>query len=111
MSSTTAKKKPSVKNSLKPSDICRIIEACKSSGVRDFQMGSLHIQFGEAIQETRETWNDFAVNSTNSGTQTESVDQQSARKLSEEEIDQLKLTDPAAYERLLLSGELDGTEI
>jgi hypothetical protein len=111
MNSTIRKKTGTVQKSLKSSDICRIIETCKSSGVSSFQLGSLHIQFGESFPEPKESWSDFTAKQTESGTQTTKVSHQSARKLSEEEIDQLKLTDPVSYERLILSGELDGTQL
>lgn len=111
MSSTTRKSTKQFQKTLKTADICRIIESCKTSGVSRLQFGNLHIQFGEPIHEPKESWSEFTAKSTSSGTQTEDAAKQSVRKLSEEEIDQLKLTDPAGYERLILSGELDSAEI
>jgi hypothetical protein len=73
-------------------------------------MGSLHIQFGGYVAPINESWSEFTAKATSSSTQTRDQANQSARKLSEEEIDQLKLTDPVSYERLILSGELDSAQ-
>lgn len=111
MSSMTRKSPKAVQKTLKPSDICRIIETCKASGVSRLQLGSLHIQFSGSFPEAHDSWSEFTAKASQAGTQTDQRSKQSARKLSEEEIDQLKLTDPASYERLILSGELDSAEI
>jgi hypothetical protein len=100
MNSTKAKKPQRLQNSLKSSDICRIIETCKTSGVSDFQLGNLHIKFGQPTV----TWPTDLVPPLD--TPTSAQDHQKARKPSEEEQMDLILSDPAEYEKRVLSGEI-----
>lgn len=100
MNSTKLKKSPNLQNSLKSSDICRIIETCKKSGVLDFKLGGLHINFGPPPN----TWPADLVPPLD--TPTSGPDAQKARKPSEEEQMDLILSDPAEYEKRVLSGEI-----
>ena len=109
MSSTTIKNSGPIEKVLKTSEVRSIMRQCKASGITDFSWGSLHIKRSESVDGSKDSWTDFTMQQP-TGTQTVGPLKQSARKLSEEVIDQLKLTDPAGYERLILSGELDGDQ-
>ena len=105
MNSMKTKSLNKPQKTLKASDICRIIDACKASGVTDFQMGSLRINFGESIRHANQ-WVDPKLPLP---TPQEEADlaKQSARKLSEEQEADLIVSDPVAYEQSVLSGELE----
>lgn len=90
-------------NSLANADaICKIIRAATNSGIREIKIGALFMAFGPLDQAAPQPLDTV---------ETKSVEQETKHILEQthlqDEMDQLKLSDPLAYERLV-EGELEG---
>lgn len=88
-------------------DLCRIIKECAKSKVRELNLGALNLAFGPTDQLDLKPLDSV---------ETKPLEQ--AMKISEEErlrekearfqdeLDQLRLTDPLAYEKYIAEGDL-----
>lgn len=101
MNSTKTKTANKVQKPLKSSDICRIIDACKKAGVREFRFGALSLTFDEPGNTP--SWP--KSQKSNSKARPPSSDEEKGIRtpaLSPEELEELNLRDPSAYERAIL---------
>lgn len=89
-------------------DICAIIEAGHKGGVSRLKLGALLIEFTPRKMEPDPILMHEDPISDQSGTTqaTTEQDEKKSREPSEADLDDLLITDPAAYEKLILSGEL-----
>lgn len=87
-------------------DLCRIIKECATYGVREVQFNGLHLIFGESDQPPK-ILNRLRPNPSSKKAKT-ITDEAHATELADrvfQDLEELKLTDPLSYEKLL-EGEL-----
>ncbi len=107
---------------LKPRDICAIIRVCGETGVQELKLGELQISFKadqkalvahgtQTPTESQESESQpsglLAVVSEH---QTEFEFDEDEQDLKEERLALMQIEDPAGYEKLLASGDLDDGE-
>lgn len=94
-------------------DLCRIIAVCAKNGILEARVGELQLIFGKKDQSFQ---NPFASVQTKPNEQqiqkiSEEAKEQDRISRIEYDLEELKLSDPLGYERLLGVGELgDGGE-
>lgn len=91
-------------------DLCKIIAVCAKHGVSEVSVGELHLSFGMRDQQTNtyqpRTRPVPTRNKAAQKIQSEAEASDIAHQLSED-IEELKLSNPLAYERLLATGEVE----
>lgn len=98
-------------------NVCEIIKACGSAGVSKLKFGDLELEFHirEEKQEITQTIPMYSVSHTyqddnSQGPESDSVSpellQKQEAELKQQEVSEMLITDPAAYEELLFSGAL-----
>lgn len=94
---------------MKGSDICRIIKACKDSGVKHFVFGDLEFVFGDTQEPFRTATTYQQEKSLEIGKDLTDNDHDSAEQdILEDHLANLALTDPSAFEEVALKSELNG---
>lgn len=82
-------------------EICSIIKACANTSVREFRIGDLYLAFGPKDPSVQ-----MVETKPLQATEiSEEARTQAIAERVEQDLDELKLTDPFAYERLL-GGEI-----
>ena len=97
------------KNGLDPVALCAIIKQCGESGVQEFKWGDLHVLFSISGPPGRLPGIVHTLAPLKSFLQEEVLpeNEESAR---ENQMEQLKLTDPVAYENLVTQGRIDSAD-
>ena len=88
-----------------PKELCKIIEVCAAQGVHEFNFNGIYLVFGGADQPTQK----HSPIKTKSGQANKITEEAEAQQLAfqrEQSLEELRLTDPLAYERLI-EGELE----
>ena len=90
-------------------DLCRIIETCAKSHVRELKLDSLFLQFGLADQPIQS----LATETKFSEQASQEIEAEATKQLNvaalQQDLDELKISDPLAYEQLLGGNLEDGT--
>lgn len=106
---------PDTKTVFNVEQVCAIISKCAESGVTELKFGDLHVSFQPKSEQTTQaaTWARPAHHSDTEiseellrQTDKERLEQDE-RRFREEQLAEMMLTDPLAYEELLASGELE----
>ena len=87
--------------------ICRIIEVCGRSGVREFHAGRIKLLFGNVVQapDLEPLFIPPAVERAIETQTRESIEKEEIN-LKREELEQMVIEDPARFEELIRSGDL-----
>ena len=95
---------------LQVKDICIIIDKCRKGCVEEFTYGPLHIRFGgtpEAIARTTAATPEIV----------DQIEKESKKafiedviKYKQDQVDELKLTNPMLYEELLVRGDIENAK-
>ena len=91
--------------------ICRIIEVCGKSGVREFNLGKMKLLFGNVVQAPtlEPIFIPEAIERAVESQARESLEKEEIRSKSDE-LEQMVIEDPARFEELLKSGDLGDEE-
>lgn len=89
------------------SDLCRIIKICAKYKVREIQIGELNLVFGLSDKANHKTSRVVETKSIEQASQKIKEEVQTKDRVDrlEEDLEELRLTDPLAYERLI-GGEI-----
>jgi len=92
-------------------EICRIIEMCGKSGVREFRAGKLEILFGKIVQvpDQEPIYVPEAVERAIESQARESLENDEILS-KKAELEQMVIEDPSRFEELLKSGDLRDEE-
>jgi hypothetical protein len=99
-------------------DLCLIIEACKTHAVAELKFGDLEIRWTPGLSplplaypSSVESIPEAAISATQTKVAEHALEQDEVL-MRQEQLEHLKITDPLAYERLMMSGEFgdDGSE-
>jgi hypothetical protein len=88
--------------------ICRIIEVCSRSGVREFSGRGIKVSFGQVAQ-TPAYESVYVPEALERAQDTQARESQftDELKIRDSELDQMVIEDPSRFEELLRSGDLD----
>ena len=101
------------KKTLKNTDVCNIIRTCKAAEVTELKFGDLHILWGKkALLGNVEDANALAAEEMAEAQKKIEDKELEIQDLENKEnlLELLKIEDPAEYERMILSGELENAE-
>jgi hypothetical protein len=112
-----AKNEPTVKRDLSAQDICALIKACGEYGVAQLKLGDLELAF---TSQTERSWlhqarhaptlhshlPEAAISEAHPNEQNEHSLEQAELALKNDQLAELLLTDPAAYEEAVLREDL-----
>lgn len=95
---------------LSAKDIVVLIRACKGMGVTELKFGSLHIRFSEQVtqEKPRDQVPKIPVETINQ-IEDETLESQES-DIKQTQLELMLIENPAEYERLVQSGELDDRE-
>ena len=88
-------------------DICAIIDACGKSGVLEFKYGRLSLKFAGFVQYEETLPN---ICATDMDVINDISDRKDDINESQENLEEMLLTDPEKYEELVSRGELEHAE-
>jgi hypothetical protein len=104
------------KKALDTDGICSIIEACSRAGVAELKFGSLHVSFLPKLEQAqRVVWESASAPSSSDAAHSDAIQKTNdeerlmfdEKALREQQLDEMMITDPLAYEELIASGELE----
>jgi len=97
-------------------DVCEIIAACATNGVSMLKYGTLEVQFKDSHTPCKEKIEDQPIEIHSQGPEKEiptmspEVLQKIEQDMKQAELEQMLVTDPAQFEELLSSGEIEHEE-
>lgn len=88
-------------------DLCKIISTCSKSNVRSISFWGIKLEFGQENQLVQQPLDEIQTRSFETKSQqiVKEVEEQERRIAREAELENLKLLDPLAWERLQFEGE------
>jgi hypothetical protein len=99
---------------LKAEEVCSILKVCAEAGVNEITFRDLNVRFGPPAETRRPEQDAESASPSSSETvlseiaakiDQETIEEQEIR-IREQQLDELRITDPLAYEKLVISGEL-----
>lgn len=87
-------------------EIVKIIEACGKNGVSHFKMGEVEINFNGFVKHTKSDYAEKVESITESEVIVDpNLQAQVNYELQQEEVENLLITDPLAYEELMMNSD------
>lgn len=90
-------------------DLCKLIRVCAESGIYEVKFKEIHLIFGEGHKLPIKKTHKIETRSQEQKSKEISEEASMAErlKMNEMEVEELRLTDPLAYETLIAQGDLD----
>ncbi len=95
---------------MKYNELAKIIEACGKNGVTHFKMGDIEMTFNGVVIHSEKDYSSTVENIGQDVQIDPNIKRQEEYEIASDEHEHLLVTDPLAYEEMLLKGDMEESE-